>query len=128
MCSGTSSWGRATMPRGKSGKSRTTLSGIALESRQRRSACLRRRDDEVVEDGRWQARLEQPAVDLLESEVAAEGVDLPRPRHLVRVGGRLQGAVGPAEPVGQQLLAADADVVQSGAPGHRGELVGGEGV
>src|SRR5919201_6941041 len=40
MCSGTSSCGRATMPSGKSGKSRTTRSGIASQSTAARSRRL----------------------------------------------------------------------------------------
>ena len=98
--------------------------GVELTSQLR----VARRQDQVVEDRRRQARLEQPAVDLLEGQVALEGVDLPAPRDRVGVGRRLQRAVGPPEPVGQQLLAADADVGQAGAPADRRELVGREGV
>src|SRR3954447_20616684 len=74
------------------------------------AALLRRRHHQVVEHGRRQPRLQQRLIDLLQADVAAEGVHLPSPRDRVRVRGRLQRAVGPAEPVGQQLLATDADV------------------
>ena len=75
-----------------------------------RASRLARAQQQVVEDRRGQAALEHAAVDLLQREVAAEGVLLPRPRHLVGDGGRLERAVGPAEPVGEQLLAADVHV------------------
>src|SRR3954468_3909082 len=129
MWSGTTSWGSATSPRGKRGKSRRRSPmgrwygpGRAGDD-DRGLRALARRDHQVVEHGRREARLEQHAVDVLEADVAPEGVHLPRPRHRVRIGRRLEGAVGPAEPVGQQLLAAHADVGEAGGARAALELV-----
>src|SRR6185312_1116304 len=139
MCSGTLSVGSATLPKKNSGKSRTG-SGICPESkplpaprgeadgRGSGGAALARGDHQVVEDGRREPALEQPAVELLQDEVAAVGVLPPHPRDLFGVGGRLERAVGPAEPVREQLLAADLDLAQAGAAGGRAQFARREGV
>ncbi len=88
MCSGTSSCGSATSPSGNSGKSRWTGVDIWRDCRTghrasvvvgrhaaagddrprpRSLAGLLRAEDEVVEDRRRQARLEQHAVDVLQA-------------------------------------------------------------
>src|SRR5689334_18868896 len=108
MCSGTTSLGNSTMPSGNSGN-RSSVSPIAGEAT---GGAIRlrgaRRDEQVVEDRRWQRALEQRVVDHLQREVAAVRVLVPRARDRVRVGRGLERAVGPAEPAGEQLLSADA--------------------
>src|SRR4051812_27771021 len=64
------------------------------------------RKHQVVEQLRWEAPLEQAAVDALQQQIAAVRVVDPRHRDPLRVGAGLQRAVEPAEPVRQQLLAA----------------------
>ena len=93
-----------------------------MKSRPSSTRCglARAREHQVVEDRRRQARLEQPAVELLQQQVAAVGVLAPGPRNVVGLGGRLERAVGPAEPVGEQLLAADAHVAEAGVARQRG--------
>src|SRR5919202_3506012 len=68
------------------------------------------RKHQVVEELRREAALQQPAVDGLQQEVAAVRVVDPGHGDAPRVRARLQRAVEPAEPVGQQLLSADAHV------------------
>ena len=63
---------------------------------------------QVVEERGRQARLEQRAVERLEQEVAAVRVHAPGPRHVDRVGRRLERPVRPAEQARRQLLAAHA--------------------
>src|ERR1700753_4386409 len=100
MCSGISSPGSATIPSGNSGKSPAGM----------RPASLRPgREKQVVEDGRRQPGLEQPLVQALEQQGAVERVLAPEHRYVGRIGARLERAVEPPEPVGQELLAADAD-------------------
>jgi Xaa-Pro aminopeptidase len=82
-----------------------------------RSGRRPRRQHEVVEAGGGQARLEQRAVDPLQQQVAAEGVLEPGPRDVGELGGRLQAAVEPAEPVGQQLLPPDLHGLEPRCPG-----------
>src|SRR4051812_47917709 len=100
MCSGTSSVGSATMSSGNSGKASTALLGMELP---RSAGGPVRRDDQVVEHGGRQPALEHATVDLLEDEVAPVGVLAPQPRNLGGLGARLEHAVGPPEPVRQQL-------------------------
>src|SRR5580704_1195966 len=119
MCSGISSPGSATIPRGNSGNSREGPSGI-------RPLSLRtaRGDEQVVEDRRRQHRLEQSLVDALEQQVAAERVLPPQHRYVVGVRGRLERAVEPPKPVREELLAAHADVLEPGGAGEAHEIVG----
>src|ERR671911_1957864 len=71
------------------------------------------RKHQVVEELRRQAALEQAPVDALEQQVAPVGVVDPRHRDRLLVGGGLQRAVEPAEPVREQLLAAHAHVLEA---------------
>src|SRR5450759_2933675 len=139
MCRGTDSLGNATIPSGNSGKPLDSRSGIlrslgalvgafVLRCRAARlcAAALARGEHEVVEDRRGKPRLEQPAVELLQEQVAAVGVQSPPPRHVLRLGGRLERALGPTEPVGQQLLPGDALVLEAGGAGLQDVRVTGE--
>src|SRR5215218_1144592 len=100
MWSGISSVGSATTRSGNNGKScsRATCRAYVCPA-YGGSGGPARRDDQVVEDRRREPRLEQGAVDGLQGDVAAEGVLAPQPRDAVRLGGRLERPVGPAEPV-----------------------------
>src|SRR5436190_12402255 len=71
------------------------------------------RKHQVVEEPRREASLEQLAVDALEQQIAAVGVVDPGHRDPLRVRAGLERAVEPPEPVGQQLLAADADLLEA---------------
>ena len=71
-------------------------------------------------------RLEHARVDLLQRDVAAVGVAEPAARDVVVDRGRLDGAVEPAEPVGEQLLAADAHAGEAGRAGVALEVAGRE--
>src|SRR3954465_8551315 len=88
----------------------------ALWASRRRSHAFGGREHQVVEDARRQARLEHGAIDALERDVPAVGVLDPAHRDVARVGGRLQRAVEPTEPVRQQLLSLYA---HAGEPGLR---------
>src|SRR6516165_601154 len=119
MWSGIISPGGATMPSGNSGKS---PSGI-------RPPSLRPgRQQQVVEDGRRQPGLEQALIEALKQEIAVERVLAPEHRHVGRIGARLERAVEPPEPVSHELLAADADVRESGSAGKLGQVARREGV
>src|SRR4051812_30956566 len=72
------------------------------------------RKHQVVEEPRGEAPLEQPPVHVLQQQVAVVRVADPRHRDRGRIGAGLERAVEPPEPVGQQLLAAHADVAQPG--------------
>src|SRR5215210_4366950 len=96
------------------------VSTIARRSRSRSSGLggpsgLGGRKHQVVEQVRREPALEQPPVDALEQQVAVVGVLDPWDRDALGVGARLERAVEPAEPVGQQLLAAD---LHGGEPGR----------
>ena len=54
-----------------------------------------------------------------------ERVLAPQHRHVGRIGAGLERAVEPSEPVGQQLLAADANVGEPGRPGEAREVARG---
>src|SRR5215207_8351828 len=97
-------------------RSRSSSSGFGGGGAE--SSGLGGRKHQVVEELRREPALEQPAVDLLEREIALVGVLDPRHRDLLRVGAGLQGAVEPAEPVGQQLLSAHADRLEAGRRGR----------
>src|SRR5437763_4483642 len=108
MCSGTTSLGSSTMPSGNSGN----LSSFSLIPGEATGGAVRlwraRRHEQVVEDRRRERAFEQRVVERLQGEVAAVGVVVPGARDAERVGGRLERAVRPAEPAGEQLLAAHA--------------------
>src|ERR1700744_6451462 len=57
-----------------------------------------------------------------------KGVAPPQHRNVGGLGGRLQGAVEPPEPVGGELLAADLDVGEPATTGVAREITGLEGV
>src|SRR5258705_694170 len=99
---------------------RTPGSATATWPRSPASARRATGDHEVVEDRGREPGLQERAVDALQRDVAVVGVLAPGHRHALGVGRGLQRPVRPAEPVGQQLLAADADVLEA-----RGPRVGG---
>ncbi len=78
-------------------------------------------EDQVVEELRRQARLEHGGVELLQLDVAAEGEAAPAVRDAVGVGRCLDGAQPPAVEVGDELLAAQVDVLEAGAVEEGGE-------
>src|SRR5438046_790464 len=75
---------------------------------------------------RAQPPLEQTRVDRLKRAVALERELEPEVRDLAVMSGRLERAVGPAEPPGHQLLAGDPHRAEAGAAGVLRELPGGE--
>ena len=56
------------------------------------------------------------------------GVLTPEHRDVVGLGGQLEAAVGPPEPVGQQLLTPDVHVGEPGVPGEARQLTRPEGM
>ena len=72
--------------------------------------------------------LEQPGVDLLQGDVAAEGEVAPPPGDRFGLGAGLDRAQPPAPGVGEQLLAADPGVLEAGRAQQAPEVGGGEGV
>src|SRR5215208_442423 len=84
------------------------------------------RKHQVVEELRRQAALEQAPVDVLEQQVAPVGVVDPRHRDPLGISAGLQRAVEPAEPVGEQLLAAHADRLEARGGGVALEVGGHE--
>src|SRR5579875_1137344 len=85
-------------------------------------------EGEVVEDEGGEVWLEERPVQGLEEQVAAVGVLPPEPRQGGGVGGRLEAAVGPTEPVGDKLFADHLDRLEPRPAGGAGKLAGGEGV
>src|SRR5581483_11329803 len=129
MWSGTSSVGRATIERGKSGKSSTFVGSISFRSVGARppgpvpapaqrfqsrpggsGAWPLGAEQQVVEQRRRQPRLEHVLVELLQRQIAVERVAPPENRNVVGLGARLERAIEPPEPVRDELLAADRDL------------------
>ena len=85
-------------------------------------------DEQVVEELGGEVGLEQAGVDLLQGDVAAEGEAAPAPGDRFGLGARLDRAQAPAPGVGEQLLAADAAVLEAGVAQQAAQVGGGEGV
>src|SRR3954453_5892338 len=98
----------------------------------RRSSPLRERlagaDQEVVEELGGEVGLEEAGVDLLQGDVAAEGELAPAEGDRVGLGARLDRPQAPAPGVGEELLAADAAVVEARPLEQAAQVGGGEGV
>src|SRR5215213_2753589 len=82
------------------------------------------RKHQVVEELRREAALEQAPVDALQQEVAPVGVVDPGHRDSLGVGAGLEGAVEPAEPVREQLLAAHPHLLEASRGGEPLEVGG----
>src|SRR5205807_6796222 len=78
---------------------------------------------EVVEETRGETRLEQPPVEPLEREVAAERKLVPPERDSVRLDLRLERAQDPSVGVRDQLLARDTDLAETGGARHPRQLL-----
>src|SRR5919198_783884 len=133
MCSGTTSLGSSTIGSGNSGKSSSGAYSTRRSVRRgpwrlRVSERLARRNQQVVEKPRGQSRLEQPAVDPLEREVAPERELVPAIRHALGLDAGLERPQHPSIGVRDELLAGDPDLLESGAAREVAELRRGEGV
>src|SRR4051794_25714696 len=113
----TSTRGSRSMSSGLGGRSGVDIRTAACAPRAsgcRRGAAARectpgprlpRREHRVEEGVRRHPRLHPAPVDRLQQQVAAVRVLDPAPRDVLRLAARLERAVEPAEPVGEQLLA-----------------------
>ena len=106
-------------------------SGIKLFRARREPRALGRLaggDEQVVEELGGEVGLEQPGVDLLQGDVAAEGEVAPAPGDRFGLGAGLDRAQAPAPGVGEQLLAADVALLEAGVAQQAAQVGGGEGV